>query len=250
MGTVADMTPSEEWKQARDRNCDLLRSPVDLNEYFESDSVAGIPVTVMDIGPCSIPSGRIEVRDPMCYLGADDEPYLDVCPPGEYTTEVCVIPPIDGDCARYAAVRLVLTGRRAETFGLALVGDEDLDSLEDDDFFGFPVDSGLACICDLAIVPDFVRFEKEKTQVDEEWNLYDDYFADLFAESYRNRPEHQRDEGDWINWTVPGTGYRVPIFQTGFGDGLYPVYFGYDSDGGVCQVVVQFIDIALAYSEQ
>ena len=46
-----------------------------------------------------------------------------------------------------------------------------------------------------------------------------------------------------MNWTVPGTDLSIPIFASGWGDGVYPCYFGYDSDGNVCGVYILFIDL-------
>ena len=56
--------------------------------------------------------------------------------------------------------------------------------------------------------------------------------------------------GDWLNWTVPDTDCNLPIFSSGWGDGYYPVYFGYDAKGEVCAVYVRFIDIEASYKEQ
>ena len=56
--------------------------------------------------------------------------------------------------------------------------------------------------------------------------------------------------GDWLNWTVPGTDCNLPIFASGWGDGYYPVYFGYDAKGKICAVYVRFIDIEASYREQ
>jgi hypothetical protein len=39
------------------------------------------------------------------------------------------------------------------------------------------------------------------------------------------------------------------MFASGFGDGTYPVYFGYDKDDKICQIAIEFIDIALAFGE-
>lgn len=39
------------------------------------------------------------------------------------------------------------------------------------------------------------------------------------------------------------------MFQTGFGDGAYPVYFGLDENDQICQLVIQFIYIELAFGE-
>lgn len=243
------MEPEKRWIETREAMADRLSSPVDLNEYFESCEVAGVPVRRMCIGACSLPTGRIEGSDPLMLLGIDDAPYLESCPPGEYETEVCVIPPMDGDCARYAAVRIRFGGDRAVRHSLALVGDEDLEGLEEDGFFGFQVGSGLACIADMAVAEAYSAFLDGWYNANPDKDVYQDYFADMFMESARSRPEYQRPEGDWIVWRVPGTGYSLPMFLSGFGDGIYPVYWGYDSDGRICEVVAQFIDIALAYTE-
>ena len=50
--------------------------------------------------------------------------------------------------------------------------------------------------------------------------------------------------------TVPGTDCNLPIFASGWGDGYYPVYFGYDAKGKICAVYVRFIDIEASYREQ
>ena len=31
------------------------------------------------------------------------------------------------------------------------------------------------------------------------------------------------------------------MIQSGFGDGLYPVYFGYDENGELCDIVIEYI---------
>ena len=67
--------------------------------------------------------------------------------------------------------------------------------------------------------------------------------------SYVNNPKYQRDAGDWINWTIPGTDYHLPMFQSGFGDGTYPTYIAYDKDNNPCQLIIEFIDIELAYGK-
>ena len=49
---------------------------------------------------------------------------------------------------------------------------------------------------------------------------------------------------------MPDTDCNLPIFHSGWGDGYYPVYFGYDATGEVCAVYVRFIDIEASYGEQ
>lgn len=245
------MIPTSEWLAQREEKREQLRCPVDLNAYFTLSEIAGKELAVMDIGLCSIPTGQILVRDPLCYL-ADREtrPYFQTAPAGTYSTEVCVVKPDeDGDCARYAAVRLRFSDAPAVRFEEALIGHEDLLGLGEDEYFGFNVDAGLGSICDKQVHQAFCDFVEQWHKEHQGANLYDDYFAALFAESFRQHPENQRDAGDWVNWQIPGTEYHLPMFQSGFGDGAYPVYWGMSEAGEICQVVVQFIDIDLAYGE-
>lgn len=237
----------DQWEQIRDKTS----SPVDLNTYFEQAEIAGKKLAVMDIGPCSIPSGSILVRDPLCFLNdRDAQPYFITASTGTYRTEICVVEPDEeGDCARYAAVRLRFTDAPAVRFEEALIGNEDLEELEDEGYFGFNVDAGLACICDSVLHQAFCDFSEGWHEEHPDDNLYDGYFSDLFAKNYEENPRFQRQGGDWLNWMIPGTEYHMPIFQSGFGDGAYPAYWGYDKEGGVCQLVVQFIDIGLAYTK-
>ena len=79
---------------------------------------------------------------------------------------------------------------------------------------------------------------------------YNDLFCDLLEENAKAYPKYQGDCGDWLNWTVPGTDCNLPIFASGWGDGYYPVYFGYDAKGKICAVYVRFIDIEASYQEQ
>ena len=48
---------------------------------------------------------------------------------------------------------------------------------------------------------------------------------------------------------MPGTERNLAAFTSGWGDGVYPVYFGYDAQGKVCGVYVHLIDIATCYEE-
>ena len=224
------MEPTKEWLALYEKVKEKTKSAVDFNKYFEEKEIAGMALDVMNIGLCDLPSGKVIVADPLVYLDKNCTPYLVQAPAGSYQTEVCVVKQHDGDCARYAAVRLRFNQNRAVKFYEALIGSEDLENFEEGEYFGFNVDAGLGCICDAGINKIIAEC--------------------FFKESYKQNPQYQRDGGDWINWQVPGTDYHVPFLQSGFGDGTYPVYWGFDENGKVCQLIVQFIDIELAYNDE
>lgn len=236
---------NENWMQKYEEVKDILVCPTDLETYFTSSEIAGQQLETMEIGNVSLPSGKVVVRDPLVALNANQSPYFVETPKGNFPVTIAVVKSEDwGD--RYAVVKVEFTKERPIVYREALIGIEDLEDVGEDDFFGFGVDAGLGCIADAEVLPYVDKFEAE---LDAD-NMYDDYFAGLFAQSYKDRPDNQRDSGDWINWTVPNTDYQIPMFASGFGDGSYPVYFGYDANDGICGLYIQFIDIELALSEE
>ena len=244
------MQPTKEWLKKWEKVKDKLQPNSNLVNYFTLKEIAGKEIDVMDIGPCSIPTGEFLVGDPLVYLrDIKQEVYLQKIPTGEFKTEVCVVKASDGDCDRYAAIRLKFNDNKIAYYEEAMVGNEEFDNIQEGDYFGFNVDAGLACICDKKLHKLYCDFDRKFDKENPDGNIYDDYFAKLFEESYKDNPKYQRDEGDWINWTIPDTNYHLPMFQSGFGDGAYPVYLAYDKDGNVCQLIVELIDIELAYSE-
>lgn len=89
----------------------------------------------------------------------------------------------------------------------------------------FAVDSGQA------MVGDPCYLDQWKTNEGEEWNLegkVGDYsYQGASATTIAN------DSG------VLGTGTAV-VFNTGYGDGYYPVYVKYNEDGRIVKVVIDF----------
>lgn len=235
----------ESWMKKWEEVKDILTSPVDIEAYFTSSEILDQKMEVMAIGNVSLPSGKVIVRDPLVYLNEDEKPYFTEVPKGDFPVTIAVVKMEEwGD--RYAAVKVEFTKEKPVVYREALIGIEELEGIQKDDIFGFAVDAGLGCIIDTEVVPYMDKFIEE---LDVE-NIYDDYFAELFAKSYQEDPRNQRDLGDWINWNIPGTDYHIPMFASGFGDGLYPVYFGYDAQGKISGVYIHFIDIEMALSEE
>ena len=111
-----------------------------------------------------------------------------------------------------------------------MTGKEDLgEELGEDDYFGFGVDAGMGCIADIQTQAAFKRYWAKRLEEDPDIDPYNDLFCDLMEENAKAHPKYQESHGDWLNWTIPGTDCNLPIFSSGWGDGYYPVYFGYDA---------------------
>ena len=244
------MKPTKEWLEKWEKVKDKLQPSSNLEDYFTSKEIIGKELDVIDIGPCSIPTGEFLVRDPLVYLMFRTQmPYFQKIPTGEFRTELAVIKASDGDCDRYVAARLKFNDNKIAYYEEAMIGQEELNDIQKGDYFGFSVDAGLASFCDKKLHNLFCDFAEKWVEENPDGNAYDDYFAKFFKESYENSPKYQRDAGDWINWTIPGTDYHLPMFQSGFGDGTYPTYIAYDKDNNPCQLIIEFIDIELAYGK-
>lgn len=243
------MNPSREWLEVWKEARNILRNP-GLGEYFTAREIMGKSLDRMPIGTVSLPTGNIVVRDPLCYLAPNAAPYMLTVRPGAYPVDLSVIVPDEsGDCARYAAARVRFSDHEPILYEEALVGNEDLSDVAEGEYFGFGVDAGLACFCDVETCEMFCTFRDRWQEKNPGGNIYDDYFAALMEKNYQERPQYQRSGGDWLNWKIPGTDYNIPIFQSGFGDGAYPVYWGMDAERNICSLIVHFINIPIEFGE-
>lgn len=196
------------------------------------------------IGEVDCPSGEIAVGDPLCYLG--DEKLAPVLnkkiPIGAHPVELSVLySKLAG--IRYAAARMLLSDKKTMRYEIAMPNGYSPKQLNEPGVFSFfGVDAGLACFCDVDVVREYVRFCKDFRSRNQNANLYDDYFQELFNKSYEEHPDIQRRGGDYIVWTIPGTNYRLPMFTSGLGDGVYSGYWGLDDEGSLTELLIPFIN--------
>ena len=242
------MQPTREWLEKWKKVKDKLQAPRNLEDYFTLKEIAGEKLDVLNIGTCSIPSGKLVAGDSLVTLLDENLiPYIQETPIGEFPVDICVLTHHD----RYAAIRIKFNDNKAVYFENGMKGNEDLEGeIKEGDFYGFGVDAGMASITDIEVQKAYHKFEKKFSELNEDGDLYNDYFWDLLEENAKKFPKYQAEYGDWLNWNIPDTEYTMPICASGWGDGYYPVYFGYDENNNICQVVVHFIDIDLEFSEE
>ena len=92
--------------------------------------------------------------------------------------------------------------------------------------------------------------EKWHKEHPEEAYIYNGLFAEEFAKSYKENPQFQTECGDWINFKIPNTDLSVPMIQSGFGKGQYPVYFGYDENNNICEIVIEYFDLEQTFGQE
>ena len=241
--------PTEEWMNKYEHIKDKLICKTDLDAYFTEKVIVNMEVDVLDIGTVHFPTGTIFACDPLVEL-EEALPFFQTIPAGTYPVKICVVPSEKyGD--RYACVKVEVTQNKPVRYELGMTGNEELDEEPDeDDYFGFGVDAGMGCIADIKTQAAFKAYWAKRLKEEQDIDTYNDLFCELLEENANTCPKYQRRHGDWLNWTVPDTDCSLPIFSSGWGDGYYPVYFGYHAKDEVCAVYVWFIDIEASYGEQ
>ena len=241
--------PTAEWLNKYESIKEKLSCKADLDAHFTEKVIGNREVAVLDIGAVHFPTGTIFACDPLVEL-EDTPPFIQTIPAGTYPVKICVVPSEQyGD--RYACVKVEVSQEKPVRYELGMTGKEDLEEeLGEDDYFGFGVDAGMGCIADIQTQAAFKRYWAKRLEEDPDIDPYNDLFCDLMEENAKAHPKYQESHGDWLNWTIPGTDCNLPVFSSGWGDGYYPVYFGYDAKGEICAVYVRFIDIEACYKEQ
>ena len=199
----------------------------------------------LTVGTVDVPSGKVIVADPLCYLLGEHivAPVLDKqIPSGSYPAEVSIYRD-EYIGIRMCTARLKIKETAAVRYELARpVPGTAAARLRDGDMSGFPVDAGTMCFIDADAAKDYAEFLDKWHKENPGKNHYDDYFAAFFAESGEKLPQYQREGGDFIEWTNPETGNRMVQISSGLGDGFYQSFWGYDESGEICELIVPMVD--------
>lgn len=197
-------------------------------------------LSVVDCGALHLPNGRLAACDPFVGLDGVANAYLDV-PTGSFPVSVTladVSPEQDGSHVReaYLTVRFAdrpEAKRRILQMTSEGTGDNDLPPGE---FYGFGVDAGTACFVDAAAAvigmpADALTWDEAVFQPDDGDGWFD----------RMDDPDHVR-EG-LANIALPQTPDHANIIlcHSGWGDGVYPVIGGYDDDGELVAVHIDFM---------
>lgn len=182
-------------------------------------------------------SGKLVACDPFAMMSRGGNPFVKV-PPGDHRVKVTVADLSDArdrSDVREAYASLLLSARhevRRQFLALLREGEEPPD-LGKDEFIGFGVDAGTAC---------FVDDEALLTGMPDESTWYE-----LFENSSNDCWFKRMDDPGHIcagiaNIPLPPAtdGSNHILFHSGFGDGFYPACGGYDAEGRLVAVHIDF----------
>src|SRR6202012_2975853 len=121
-------------------------------EYLESAledgcQAGGVTLTHQSVGELSLPTGQLVASDP--FVCPEQAPFVQPLPPGTYPVALSVAQ-IDDD-QRVAFAILRLKPGSPVRWEMLTVGEQNTDELNEDEFFGYPVDAGIGCFMDRSV---------------------------------------------------------------------------------------------------
>lgn len=240
---------NNNWQEMYERNKEKFRCKIDLDSYFTEKKIGEMEVDTLDIGELNLPTGEILTCDPLVFLEYA-KTFIQKVPIGKYPVKISVVPSEEyGD--RYACVKVEFSKNKPVIYELGVTGaEEDMDEACEGEYYGFDVDAGMGCVLDKKTQGEYIKYWKKLEEEEEADNPYDDIFENLLAESAKKYLKYQKEYGDWANFNIPDTELNILIFASGWGDGVYPTYFGYDKNGNICGLYIHFIDIEREYSDE
>ena len=173
-----------------------------------------------DIGKLHVANGQIIACDPLLF--DDEEPFDTVFPIGHFSVELAIAD-INTD-ERVGFARIKFSDTSPIRWKIAVTADQDPTSLGEDDIFGYPVDSGNGCFMDTSAGKNYSAY------LEEDEDNYDNIIDEMEV-TYK-------DTRSWLLWNREG--FNVAMFSTGWGDGLFATYIGYDAENRICRLVSDF----------
>ncbi len=226
-----------------EKNLKFLNQETYPADFFRMLFTESSKIKVVRAGEADFPTGKVVLADPIAYLGTRYETALDrKVPAGSYPVELSVcLSRIAG--LRIAAARLLLSGKQAVRYEIAMPEGKKIEDLGKPGVFTFlGVDAGLACFADRKVSEENRLFFEKWMRENPGKNKYEDYFAALFRKSYEARPQLQNPGGSFLEWRLPESGLRTVLFSSGMGDGIFSGYWGLDAEGEAVCLAVPFMN--------
>ncbi len=174
-----------------------------------------------------VPSASIIACDPLAC--PDGSPFTTPVAAGTYPVSLDILHFASGD-QRVAMAWLLFSGEAdVATWKMAVASTDAVpDNLKEGEFRGYGVDAGTGC---------FMSEEAQRALL----KLADDNEEDFFgivAEMDKNAVH----TWCWLDKPLDSqTGANLVAFSSGYGDGVYPSFFGYDADHKLLCLVTDFL---------
>lgn len=171
-----------------------------------------------NIGSLKIKSGKIIACDPIVMK--DGIAFTQTFPIGEFPVQLSIAK-IEND-ERVAFIRILFSNQQVSKWEVALLPEQEPIPLKGEEYYGYNVDGGTGLFID----------EQTNKYFNENYNSnWENVFVQQMNKNYRNTWSYLFYEFEEQNFVS---------FSTGYGDGTYATFIGFDEKGNVCQLLTDF----------
>ena len=204
-----------------------------ISKLFSKNFVENPLIETFEVGKINLPTGRIVACDPL--ITNDMREFKIGFPAGEFP--VLLHKERESNCVAY--VEIVFKNHEVEEWVMATTDGQHFDDLKEDEIFGYPVESGMGCFMDLETQNLLSALESElfEKKGKDFLGIYEDFFH-----------QHFYDENgaiDQFAFLKPYENKQGTIFafETGYGEGFYACYIGFDEQKNPAKIIAEFIEI-------
>jgi hypothetical protein len=171
--------------------------------------------SLIDIGKIKIETGKIIACDPIVMNEAIA--FTQKFPLGQFSVQLAMAK-IEND-ERVAFSRILFSDKPVEKWSFALQPGQNLIELKDTTIYCYGVDAGTGIFIDSAVNKVFTSFK---------YNTWENVFV------------KKAEESNYTGYIHNFGAHNIAIFSTGYGDGCYSTYIGFDKSGNVCRLLTDF----------
>lgn len=182
---------------------------------------------IYEIGELVIPTGFIVACDPFVLF--DSAAFTTQTPTGMFSVILSVAEFAEDQRVAYAKLRF--STKISVRWEMALTPNQDISQLKSKEIYGYSVDAGTGCFMDAEAAEIFL--EKLGAEVREGHYPYTDFMMEEMKNNYVQT-------WDWANFKLEESAGNLIAFTSGWGDGSYASYFGFDEDDGITCLVTSF----------
>ena len=204
-----------------------------IQKLFSKNFVENPLLETFEVGKLHLSSGQLVASDPL--ITPDKQPFTVKFPKGDFTT--FVHKERDSNCIAY--VEIIFGNQEVATWEMAVCDGQNIKDLKGEEIFGYPVESGMGCFMDLETQNLLNALESElfKKKGNDFLGIYEDFFH-----------QHFYDENgaiDQFAFLKPYENKQGTIFafETGYGEGFYACYIGFDEQKNPAKIIAEFIEI-------
>lgn len=204
-----------------------------IKKLFNKDFVESPLIETFEAGNLVITSGKLVASDPL--ITSEMPAFTIEFPIGEFP--VLVHKEIESNCIAYAEV--VFSNSEIMTWQLATSEGQYLTDLEEGEIYGFPVESGMGCLMDFETQNNLNLLEQHlfKRKGDDFIGIYEEFFHEHFFQE-----EGAVNQYAFLKPNEEKSG-NLFAFETGYGEGFYASYIGFDKNNVPVKVVSEFVEI-------